>query len=85
MIKALHTWKEVPIENKYRLLTTMMDLFNKNSQNDFDFKLSPSSEIRPLLTDLFCDKAVYWRTAWEFVTKYTDCEKIVRLCSPLGG
>jgi hypothetical protein len=83
VIHALH--KDLTPEKKYLLLRTTMDLF-KNSRNDLHFKLSPFSEIKPLLSDLLfdSDNTEYRRTAWDFVTIFTDCEPTRRFCWSLS-
>ena len=80
VVNALHE-KEFTLEKKDLLLRTMMDLF-KTSRNDLHFKLSPFSEIKPLLSDLLChsDDIEYRRTAWDFVTIFTDCKPTLRFC-----
>ena len=83
MIETLH--KGLTLKEKYLLLHTTMPLLKGNSQDDFDFKLSPSSEIQPLLSDLFCDNTEYWGTAWDFVTLFTDCEPILSFCLSMSG
>ncbi|KIJ94689.1 hypothetical protein K443DRAFT_351189 [Laccaria amethystina LaAM-08-1] len=78
VIHALHE-KELTLARKDLLLRTTMDLF-KNSRNDFHFKLSPLREIQPLLSDLLChsDNAEYRRTAWDFVTIFTDFVTVIQ-------
>ncbi|KIJ94466.1 hypothetical protein K443DRAFT_12099 [Laccaria amethystina LaAM-08-1] len=78
VIKALHQ-EELTVENKHLLLQTTMQLLERTSRDDLDFKLRPLKEIRPLLSDLFCDNPDYWRTARDFVTVFTTCVKIVQL------
>jgi hypothetical protein len=59
-----------------------MQLLKRSSRDDLDFKLSPFHQIRPLLSDLFCDNSEYRRTASDFVTLFTNCEPILLFCSP---
>ena len=82
IVHALHK-KELTLEKKDLLLRTTMDVF-KNSRNDLDFKLSPFSEIQPLLSDLLydSDNSEYRRTAWDFVTIFTDCKPTLRYVDP---
>ncbi|KIK05052.1 hypothetical protein K443DRAFT_4064 [Laccaria amethystina LaAM-08-1] len=77
VIEALH--QELTLKNKYLLLHTTMQILKRSSRNDLDFKLSPLSEIRPLLSDLFCNNTDYWRTAWDFVTLFTHFVKVIQL------
>ncbi|KIJ94468.1 hypothetical protein K443DRAFT_12101 [Laccaria amethystina LaAM-08-1] len=78
VIEALHQEK-LTVENKHLLLQTTMQLLKGSSQDNLDFKLRPLTEIRPLLSDLFCDKSEYRRTALDFVTLFTKFAKIVQL------
>ena len=80
VVKALRE-KELTLEKKDLLLRTMMDIF-KNSRHDLHFKLSKFSEIQPLLSDLLChpDNTEYRRTAWDFVTIFTNCKPNLRVC-----
>ena len=84
VIEALH--KELTLENKYLLLHTTMQLLKRNSREEFDFKLSPFSEIQPLLSDLqFGDNTEYRRTAWDFLTLFTDCEPTLHYFLCISG
>ena len=86
VVDALSNTQELTVENKYLLLATTLDIFKKSSRKDLDFKRRPFSEIRPLLSDLFGQNTEHWRTAWNFVIQFTDCEPT--LCfffSPLSG
>ncbi|KIK04380.1 hypothetical protein K443DRAFT_4683 [Laccaria amethystina LaAM-08-1] len=76
-IEALH--QEPTLENKYLLLQTTMQVLKRSSRDDLDFKLSLSSQIRPLLSDLFCYNSEYRRTALDFVVLFTNFVNIVQL------
>ncbi|KIJ92060.1 hypothetical protein K443DRAFT_651969, partial [Laccaria amethystina LaAM-08-1] len=71
VIEALQK-PEITLDKKGRLLRITMQLLKKGPGNDPDFKLRPSDEIRPLLSDFFVADEGYQRTACEFVTTFTD-------------
>ena len=83
-MEALHE-KELALEKKHLFLQTTMQLLGRISANDTDFKLRPSCEIRPLLSDLFRHNIEHRRTASAFVTRFTDSEPILHFCFLISG
>lgn len=84
VIEALR--KELTLEYKYLLLHTTMLLLKRSFREDFGFKLSPFSEIQPLLSDLqLSDNTEYRRTAWDFLTLFTDCEPTLTFFLRMSG
>ena len=83
-MEALHE-KELALEKKHLFLQTTMQLLKRISRDDMDFKLRPSCEIRPLLSDLFRDNIEHRRTATDFVTLFTNCEPILYICLLISG
>jgi len=60
-------------EAKCRSLRILIDAVRENSQGNSQFKLSPLSEIQPLMSDLLeSENEEYKKTAKEFVAWFTD-------------
>ncbi|EDR01988.1 uncharacterized protein LACBIDRAFT_310142 [Laccaria bicolor S238N-H82] len=74
VIKALQK-EGLTLQNKHLLLCTTMELLWRSPR---DYMLSPSSEVRPRLSDL-ARNSEYRQTAWDFVTLFTNFVKVVEI------